>query len=307
MNKLSEYHKKQISIGLLESKKHKLGQRNKNVFGIKNPNWKSKISYNCPVCGIDKLVTKKQYIYLKKKNRACSRKCGNIIGASKRRGVKNKGASEYMKKNNHMYNHKIRLKASKTLKIRYQNGELNELKKKLAKSGKKNLIKYNKSIRGKTKTSIRMKKNNPMYRKEVAKKVSKKLRMAYKNGERTLPDLTGSRFLRGFYNDKNGTIHHYDSGWELERMKFLDNFLTIEWKKNRKEYKVGYLMDGKYRTYFPDFIVKRRGKNIIIIEEIGNWIGNKKIKIDRAKKFFTAKGIKYVVISSKSELQKRTW
>jgi len=308
MKKLSKYHKSQISKGLRKSQRHKTSQANKDVVGKRNPNWKPKVIYICPVCSKEILVTEKNFVYLTKIGRTCSRKCGSVIVANKIRGKKRPDVSLRMKESNPMSNPEIAKRQSKSLKKRFASGELDELRKKLSMSGKRNRIKYNMSIKGRKKIAIRMKKNNPMFRKEISRKVSKAMRLKYKNGDIIPPELLGNRFLRGYFTDKNGETHHYDSSWELDRMKFLDNFLTINWKKNKGDYKVGYLFKGKYKNYFPDFIIHRKGSKSIIIEEIGSWFGNKKIKIKRAEKYFSRKGVKYVVISKKSELQnRRTW
>jgi len=306
MKKLSENHKIKISEGLRKSKKHKASQRNKDVSGNKNPNWRKKITYYCPVCNKEMLVTKNNFRYLTKINRSCSRKCGSIIGKAKITGRKRPDVSNRMKRDNPMSNPDVAARQSKSIRKSYRSGKLDDLKKKLSVSGRQNIRKYNKSIRTRVKTRIRMKKNNPMFRKEIALKVSKSLRNGYKEGRIKPPDLTGSRFLRGTFTDKNGSQHQHDSSWELKRMEFLDKFLTITWKKNKRQYRVGYIYNGKLRTYFPDFIIRRRGSENIIVEEVGSWMENKKSKIKSAKGYFAKRGIKYVVIS-KEELQLRTW
>ena len=306
MKKLSVIHKNNISKGLRRSEKHRMSQMDKNVYGENNPNWRPKVIYQCPVCNKKLLVTEKKFLYMKKKARTCSRQCGNIIGREKIRGKSRPDVSERMKRDNPMFNPSIALKMSISLKKRFASGDLDNLKKKLVISGRRNRIKSNKKIRNRKKTAIRMKKNNPMFDKEVAKKVSRSLILGYKNGSITPPELSGSRFKRGYFIDRYGSTHHYDSGWELKRMEFLNSFRTINWEKN-KSFKVGYLLNGKYKNYFPDFVISRKGSNKIIVEEIGLWIGNKEVKIKRAEKYFQRKGIKYVVLSKKSELQNKTW
>ena len=96
MKFLSNLHKKRISEGLCNSNTFKKSQQNKNVNGRNNPNWKLKVIYYCPACNKKMIVTKKKRAELIKKNRTCSKKCGAIIGANKRKGRKNPEASLYM-------------------------------------------------------------------------------------------------------------------------------------------------------------------------------------------------------------------
>jgi len=142
----------------------------------------------------------------------------------------------------------------------------------------------------------------------VAKKQSTTLRELYKTGVMVPPELSGSRFKRGYYQSKNGKVFHYDSGWELERMKYLDSFMTIQWEKNQSEIRISYHDGNKDRTYFPDFIIRRKGRNMLLaIEEVGAWTDTKTLKIKAAHEYFKSKGINYAVIEKREGLQSKTW
>lgn len=305
--RLSKEHRLNISRGLKRSEKHTRYHERRDVNGNKNPNWRPKYTYRCPVCQKRILLTKTQFRNYSAKGRTCSRSCAGTLTSKRLKGVKRPEVSKRMKENNPMKNPETAEKMSATLKESYASGKLDWLREKLAIISAENSRSRNQSIESRERASIRMKENNPMFDKKVAQKVSRAMRKKYKNGQLTPPKLTGSRFRRGYYQDKNGNEHHYDSGWELERMIFLDRFLTIIWKKNLGDIKVVYLYKGKRKTYYPDFIICRRGSNNILVEEIGDWHPSKAIKIQKARKYFSEKGIRYVVISKKSELQKKTW
>lgn len=309
MKLLSEYHKKRIKEGIYSSNKFKKAQQNKDVSGRKNPNWRLKVIYYCPICGKKMKVTKKKRKELVRKNRTCSRKCGAIIISNKMLGRKNPSATQYMKINNPMFNPVSRAKATKTLKKRFLNGELNELKQKLRLSGRKNITKYNKLLSTKKMVAKRMKVNNPMFRTDIRNKVSRTNKLLYKNGDRIPPKLSGSRFKRGYFTDYNNNLHHYDSGWELKRMQFLNQFRTIQWEKADRHFAIPYRFAGTERTYFPDFVITRRGKTLVV-EEVGEWSYpkyKKTKKILSAKRIFSSMEVNYVVLSKQSQLQSKTW
>lgn len=100
----------------------------------------------------------------------------------------------------------------------FASGRFEELREKLRIAGIGNLRGSNMKNSIRKATSERMKNNNPMKRKEVASKMSAAMKRKFRDGEITPPELSGSRFNRGYFTDGQGQKHHYDSGWELERM-----------------------------------------------------------------------------------------
>jgi len=305
MNKLSDYHKKCISEGLRSSKEHEAAQANKNVDGNNNPNWRSKLNYTCPICGKVLKLTQTQYNNYVKSDRACSKKCGNIKTSRAKKCRSNPGASKYMKENNPMKKAEVAKKQSKTLSNSFASGRLEELREKLRIAGAENLRGSNMKDSTRKAVSERMKNDNPMKRKEVACKVSTTMKRKFRDGEITPPELSGSRFNRGCFIDRQGQKHHYDSGWELERMQFLNSCAGITWTKNKREVRIQYSVDGEMRTYFPDFIVKYKGKTII--EEVGDWMENKSAKIQAAEQYISCKDWYFIVLNKQEQMYERTW
>ena len=302
---LSDYHKQRIREGLHISKRHKESQKKKNVNGDRNPNWKTKVKYCCPECGTILEVTEKKKKQMARKNATCSKSCGAKKLSSIKTGKPNPGASKYMKENNPMKNPATVIKMSRTLTKNHTLGKHNDLKMKLKRAGVNNLVEWNKSEKGRQEVSQRMVDKNPMHRKEVAESVGKTKRRMYAEGKLSPPRLSGSRFNRGYFRDKWGHFHHYDSGWEFKRMEFLDKQKDIIWKKNKKEIRIPYKVNGKRKTYFPDFIIKAGG--FLIIEEIGCWMGDKDLKIKAAIRYCNKKGHIFYVLRKKGELYDKTW
>lgn len=85
--------------------------------------------------------------------------------------MKNAAISYSMSKNNPMKNPEIAKKVGVSMKSKYDNGELEELRSKLSSSAKKNILKWNSSEAGRKAVSERMKKNNPMANPEYAAKM----------------------------------------------------------------------------------------------------------------------------------------
>lgn len=106
--------------------------------------------------------------------------------------MKNAAISYHMSKNNPMKNTETAKKVSKSLKESYATGKLDQLKNKLSISGRRNIIKCNKSQKQKDIVIARMKANNPMKNAKTAKKMGKTMHEKWVNGELT-SHFTGKR------------------------------------------------------------------------------------------------------------------
>lgn len=100
---------------------------------------------------------------------------------------------------------------------------------------------------------------------------------------------------KGFYmSSKSGNSYHYDSSWELERMRQLDQDNNIvNW--SRSQYALDYMdTRGKTRCYIPDFDIVYHNKNVV--EEVKGIVNDNFIqKYNAAIEFFTARDIEYRV------------
>ncbi len=95
-----------------------------------------------------------------------------------------KPSFSYRQKNSNCMKNKLtKKKQAETMKKKFASGELDYLREKLKKSSTNNLIKWNKSKAGKLAVSTRMKNNNPMKKKEVAKAMGATLSARYSSGE----------------------------------------------------------------------------------------------------------------------------
>ena len=97
------------------------------------------------------------------------------------------------------------------------------------------------------------------------------------------------------------SLEYYDSSWELEYMKELENDDSIaKWTKNHG-IRISYFSeDSKFRTYNPDFLVENTDGSIELVEMKGQHLlknPNTAQKMEFAKKWCDARGIKYRIIS----------
>jgi endogenous inhibitor of DNA gyrase (YacG/DUF329 family) len=268
--------------------------KTKKLFNIKKIKRTIWVTWYCPIC-----KKKKRTTLSMSHRKTCSKECGQISRTKK---------------------------ISKILKEKYASGELDWLRKKQKITGTNNLILYNKSDKGRKKSSEvvtkRNLKNNPTKNKKVCKKISNSHLLLYSSGKLIPHDNKPYNFHNGNYIDRTGKSHYYGSSWELKRMQFLDNCKNINWKKLNGEYRIPYTFKNKKRTYFPDFEIKH--KNKIIIEEIGD--GKKKnnrklknplsvtalsrkkkrVKIKAALKYFKNRPETFVALGRK-QLNERTW
>ena len=97
------------------------------------------------------------------------------------------------------------------------------------------------------------------------------------------------------------SLEYYDSSWELEYMKELEGDDSIsKWTKNHG-IRIDYFdSENKFRSYNPDFLVEKLDGTIELIEMKGGHLlknPDTKKKMDFAKKWCEARGIKYRIIS----------
>lgn len=97
------------------------------------------------------------------------------------------------------------------------------------------------------------------------------------------------------------SLEYYDSSWELEYMKELENDkTTAKWTKNHGIRIPYFTEDNKFKTYNPDFLVEKTDGTIEIVEMKGRHLlksPNTKRKAEYAKKWCEARGIQYRLIS----------
>ena len=97
------------------------------------------------------------------------------------------------------------------------------------------------------------------------------------------------------------SMEFYDSSWELEYMKELENDKTVsKWTKNHGIRISYFTEDHKFKTYNPDFLVEYTNGDIELVEMKGTHLlnnPNTRIKMDFAKKWCSSRKIKYRIYS----------
>ncbi len=97
------------------------------------------------------------------------------------------------------------------------------------------------------------------------------------------------------------TLEYYDSSWEEEYMKELENDDSVsKWTKNHGLRIKYFTTDNKFKTYVPDFLVEKTDGQIELVEMKGTHLlknPNTLKKIEFAKKWCTTRGITYRIIS----------
>jgi len=121
--------------------------------------------------------------------------------------------------------------------------------------------------------------------------------------KRTKLSLKTSGIKKGKYeSQKSGILFYYDSGWELERMKFYDAEPSISsW--SRCDDLIPYIdTNGQKRHYNPDFIIKY-GEGKIRIEEIkgGRFGESTHCKLQAANEYYKNIGYEYIVITKRQD------
>jgi TnsA endonuclease N terminal len=96
-------------------------------------------------------------------------------------------------------------------------------------------------------------------------------------------------------------LEYYDSSWELEYMKELENDQIVsKWTKNHGIRIKYFDLDNKFKTYNPDFLVEYADGTIELVEMKGQHLlnnPNTRRKMDYAKKWCNARKIKYRIYS----------
>ena len=97
------------------------------------------------------------------------------------------------------------------------------------------------------------------------------------------------------------TLEYYDSSWEKEYMKELEEDDSIaKWTKNHGLRIKYFDSNNKFKTYVPDFLVENTNGVIELVEMKGTHLlknPDTKKKIEFAKKWCEARKIKYRIIS----------
>jgi len=97
------------------------------------------------------------------------------------------------------------------------------------------------------------------------------------------------------------TLEYYDSSWEEEYMKELEEDKSVsKWTKNHGLRIKYFTPDNKFKTYIPDFLVEKIDGTIELVEMKGTHLlknPNTQKKIEFAKKWCAARGITYRIIS----------
>jgi len=106
------------------------------------------------------------------------------------------------------------------------------------------------------------------------------------------------RYKNGYHVGKFNT-EYYQSGLELEIMKFLDNCSYVSYWTKKHKRRVQYFADGIKRFYYPDFFITLITGKEIIVESKGRLDENDKIKHEFATDFFSS----FFVIFSVIQLQ----
>lgn len=97
------------------------------------------------------------------------------------------------------------------------------------------------------------------------------------------------------------SLEYYDSSWELEYMKELeDNNDVSKWTKNHGIRIPYFDEDGKYRTYRPDFLVQKKDGTVELHEMKGGHLLQNPItkrKLDAAREWCKARKMNLRVVS----------
>ena len=169
-----------------------------------------------------------------------------------------------------------------------------------ARTSRENNGRYGKPASPETKAKI-SKANQGRFVGFKHKKRSEETRMRLSVAQAKNAAIKGSNWKhlkKGYYTDKLGSIHHYDSGWELIRFKELDS-THLNWSKSH-----GIIIpytdpEGNPRNYYPDLLITDLSTNHTWIEEIkGHETELDRAKYKAATEFAKDLGIEYKVLGS---------
>lgn len=111
-----------------------------------------------------------------------------------------------------------------------------------------------------------------------------------------------SGIRKGLYtSEKTGQQFYYDSGWELDRMKWYDSNGKIRSWSRCKDLIPYVDENGQLRHYNPDFLVSYDTKTAV--EEIkgGRFGANLSAKIQAAAKFYQEKNLSFHIITKRQD------
>ena len=129
------------------------------------------------------------------------------------------------------------------------------------------------------------------------RRISATLISQYASGERQ-PTNGWKGFKSCWVRTRKAGEVYCSSSWEIERCKVLDkdkNVLSF----SRNSLRIPYSLNGRSKTYFPDFIVVRR--NGIFVEEVKGRVFAKEEwskKQKAAKRYCKKNGMKFVILDS---------
>ena len=140
---------------------------------------------------------------------------------------------------------------------------------------------------------------NEITKKEISEKLSKFMSESISNG--TIRVNTGYK-CGWFYSEKMKQNFYYMSSYELKRMTFLENCITVKEYTNKHGIKLKYEKEnGKYSFYIPDILITfDTGKKRL--EEIKGYIKNQNIFDSKNKSailFCQENGYEYKVVFKK--------
>lgn len=263
---LTQEHIDHISLGLRSSQKFADAQKAKDLKGDKNPNWKEKVSWECPICHKIKMVTPKTKEHKELNNQSCSRTCGAVKISKSHTGKKLPGVSIYMKNNNPMKDPKVAAKMGKTLSARFANGELDDLKKIISEAVKKmhKEGRWHITPEGSASISKRMTENNPMKDPIVAEKVGKAMMQLWADGimkKHPRPDMaikwSGIQNPMKNLETRKINLQRIIKSW-IKNGRFSKGELLVWQSLTRMgfDFVHQHIVEGRKRDYILDFFIK---------------------------------------------------
>lgn len=158
-----------------------------------------------------------------------------------------------------------------------------------AKMSEEQKQKISKSNKGKKRPPRSENYKQKMRKAHLGKKLSEETKQ--KMREAWSPINKRGRGIQGIYNGI-----HYDSSFELNFMKFLDEYNIPYERADNKKFRVKYIFENQEHYYYPDFYLPREG-SIVEIKSLWQMSELKtKIKLGIAKKKY---GKKFIIITEK--------
>ena len=134
---------------------------------------------------------------------------------------------------------------------------------------------------------------------DVHKKI-KKEKATFKRGD-LFGEQVVKKYKKGYYNSSKAGRVHYDSSWEVRRMKEFDFDKTIKTWNRCSDKILWHDINNKSHYYNPDFYIEYNDGRIIV-EEVKGWKNeNALLKIEAGQKYYKNKNIEYRVIDELSQ------